>query len=109
LTRDLATVPWISPEYFAERYPEQAARQAIYYWGFTLTLPARRRKRFFLAMLTAIAEVVAADRGVCGYDICAFNNATMELADQIEQLSHRMANVTFDVIDTQTYYCATLA
>ena len=109
LTRDLATTPWISPEYFAQRYPEQTARRAVYYWGFTLTLPSRRRKRLFLAMLTAIAEVVAADRGVCGYDICAYNNVTMELADQVEQLSHRMASVTFDVIDTQTYYCATLS
>jgi hypothetical protein len=109
LTRDLATVPWISPEYFAHRYPEQTARRAVYYWGFTLTLPSRRRNRLFLAMLTAIGEVVSADRGVCGYDICAYNNATMGLANQVEELSHRLANVTFEVLDSQTYYAATLS
>jgi hypothetical protein len=109
LTRDLDTVPWISPEYFAERYPEQTARRAVYYWGFTLTLPARRRNRIFLAMLTAIGKVVSADRGVCGYDICAYNNATMELAHHIEQLSQQLTDVTFEVLDTQTYYCATIS
>jgi len=108
LTRDLSTVPWISPEYFADRFPEHTRRNAVYYWGFTVTRPEQRRKRLFLAMLSAAAEVVAADKGVCGYDICAFNNASMHLADEIEQLSHHLAAVTFDVIDTQTYYCATL-
>jgi hypothetical protein len=60
-------------------------------------------------MLSAIADVVSADRGVCGYDICAYNNITMELAGQVEELSRRLATVTFEVLDTQTYYCATLS
>jgi hypothetical protein len=113
LTRDLASVPWISPEYFAARYPEQTARHAVYYWGFSLTQSSTATHSgsdgtFFL-MLAAIAEVVAADKGVCGYDICAVNNANMQLASQIERLGHRLAQVTFETIDTQTYYCATLA
>jgi len=109
LTQDLSTVPWISPEYFAHRYPEHTARGAVYYWGFTLSMPEKRRNRLFLAMLSAVAEVVAADRGVCGYDICAYNNATMQLASEVEDLSRKLANVTFDVLDTQTYYSATLS
>ena len=35
LTRHLESVPWISPEYFAARYPDQWARNAVYYLGFT--------------------------------------------------------------------------
>ena len=42
LTRHLESVPWISPEYFAARYPEQWARNAIYYLGFTLAHPRNR-------------------------------------------------------------------
>lgn len=109
LTRNLGTVPWISPEYFAARYPEHTARNAVYYWGFTLTQPGRRRNGLFFAMLTEIAEVVAADQGVCGYDICAFNNHDIDLGNQVQELSHRLADVSFAVIDTQTYYCATLS
>ena len=46
VTRHLDAVPWISPEYYADRYPEQWARNAVYYLGFTLAHPAIRRTRF---------------------------------------------------------------
>ncbi len=107
LTRDLSTVPWISPEYFAARYPEHTARNAVYYWGFTLARPHRRGNRVFKHMLTAVVEHLAINRAVCSYDICAFNNATMQFGDQIETLSQRLTEVSFEIIDTQTYYAAT--
>ena len=43
LTRHLESVPWISPDYFAARYPEHWARNAIYYIGFILAHPRNRR------------------------------------------------------------------
>ena len=46
LTRHLESVPWISPEYFAARYPEHWARNAIYYLGFILAHPRNRTARF---------------------------------------------------------------
>ena len=107
LTRNLETVPWISPEYFAARFPEHTARNAVYYWGFTLARPHRRGHRVFKHMLTAVVEHLAANKAVCSYDICAFNNATMQFGDQIEALTHRLTDVSFEVIDTQTYYAAT--
>jgi len=108
LTRDLTTVPWISPEYFAAKYPEQWSRNAVYYWGFTLTTPDQRRQRHFLAMMTAVADFITADKGVCGYDICAFNNSTMALGQRVEEMLHQLTSASFEVIDTQTYYCATV-
>ena len=108
LTKDLATVPWISPEYFAFRFPEETARDAVYYWGFSVIRPGQRGNQLFFEMLAAIGKVVGADQGVCGYDICAYNNATLQLGDQIERLSHQLTDVTFEVLDTQTYYGATL-
>lgn len=109
LTRDLTTVPWISPEYFATRFPEQTARNAVYYWGFTLTSPQHRQdKGLLLAMMRAVGDLVAADHGVCGYDICAYNDARPGFGAQIETIARRLTDVTFEVLDTQTYYCATL-
>jgi hypothetical protein len=109
LTRDLSTVGWISPEYFAARYPKHAKRNAIYYWGFTLTRGDNRQKGQLAAMVSAVTEVVKADRGVCGYDICAFNNDVMALASRIEVIGHDLVTVAFEEIDRQTYYCATLS
>jgi hypothetical protein len=109
LTSDLVTVPWISPEYFASRYPEQTARNAVYYWGFTVTCPDNHRDLLFRAMLTAICNLVADHNGVCGYDMCALNSATLQYAGDVRAISPRLSALSLSVLDTQTYYCATLA
>lgn len=108
LTRDLITVPWISPEYFASRFPDHTARNAVYYWGFSVTCPASRRDRLFIAMLTAIGHVVADADGVCGYDMCAVNTEALQYDGDVRSISPRLADVSLDVLDTQTYFCATL-
>lgn len=106
LTRDLCTVPWISPDYFAARYPEHVARGALYYLGFTLVSPSQRRSRLFSRMIEAIAQRMIAERAVCGYDIAAYNNAAFRFADNVEDLLHGLAEVSVERLDTQTYYCA---
>jgi hypothetical protein len=106
LTNDLGTVPWISPEYFAARYPEHTARKAVYYWGFTLAQRQQGSDRLFLKMLTAVVSQVAVNKAVCAYDICAFNNATMHFGERIESVTRRLAKVTVEVLDSQTYYGA---
>lgn len=107
LTRDLDTVPWISPEYFAARYPEHAARNAVYYIGFVLTRRERGGHLVLQRLFAAMSEQLAADRAVCGYDICLFNNETMRFAHQIETLARRLAGASTELVDTQTYYSTT--
>lgn len=110
LTRDLATVPWISPEYFAAHYPEHAARQAIYYLGFTLVDPAQRPSRAITGMLEAVIKRLVQDRAVCGYDVCTFNNESMNFSGNLERMMHRLApGVVVTEIDAQTYYRASFA
>ncbi len=106
LTRDLTTVPWISPDYFAHHYPEHTARDAVFYLGFTLVEHRRRQAQVFQAMIETIVELLVAERAVCGYDLCAFNDATLGLGGSIERLLHRNADVVVRGIDTQTYYAA---
>ncbi|MCW2842671.1 MAG: hypothetical protein JWN22_587 [Nocardioides sp.] len=107
LTSDLETVPWISPEYFAHHYPEHSARGAVYYQGFTLVHRAHRKSRIFQILTECVVELLVAERAVCAYDICAYNNDTIGFADNIERLLHRNADVTVVPIDVQTYYAAT--
>jgi hypothetical protein len=106
LTSDLSTVPWISPEYYESRYPLHFARQAVYYLGFTLVEKDTRQVLSFAAMIEAVVERVGADRGVCGYDICAYNNEAMRFADNIAAMLNRGGRVPVERLDSQTYYVA---
>lgn len=106
LTRHLETVPWISPDYFAARYPEHAARNAIYYVGFTLVTPSARHGAAFHAMIKSVVQVLVAERAAVGWDICAYNNTRFSLADSIRTALDRAANVQVAVADSQTYYAA---
>lgn len=107
LTRHLQTVPWISPAYFTHHYPEQAARDALFYLGFTLVRRDRRRDSIFAAMLERAVDIVTDVRGVCGWDICMYNDDSLALSQQIERLLHRFSEVEIVPIDRQTYYAGT--
>lgn len=106
-TRDLTTVPWISAEYFADRYPQHHARNAIYYLGFTLVHPDHQRGHALVAMLARMGARASADRAVVGYDICAYNNDTRDFASAVARIMSSMAPSEAAVIDTQTYYAMT--
>ena len=106
LTKHLETVPWISPEYYEARYPDHFARQAVFYLGFTLVAKGARHLSSFATMLQAVAQRVTEDRGVCGYDICAFNNEAMRFDENIEAMLNRSAHVPVERLDSQTYYVA---
>jgi hypothetical protein len=107
LTADLETVPWISPEYFAHHYPEHSARRAVYYLGFTLVDTRLRQARVFAAMVDRIVELLVAERAVCAWDICGYNDDTLDLGRNIERVVSRTAEVTIAPHDRQTYYAAT--
>ena len=105
LTQHLETVPWIEPEYFAHRFPEVAARGAVFYLGFILVEREHRRGRLFSEITEAVIRRTVEARGVCGWDICAFNNRTVGLSDVVKALSDSVAPIDVEVLDTQTYYC----
>lgn len=104
LTRELATIPWISPEFYQERYPEHAARNAVFYLGFVLVRPELKASRTFHRLMEVVTDLVAVESGVIGYDICHFNNATLRFSQRIESFVHRRQQASFDRVDTQEYY-----
>ncbi|WP_227983695.1 hypothetical protein [Nocardia spumae] len=106
LTRHLDTVPWISPEYFATRFPQHAERGAIYYAGFTLVTPTARHGVAFHAMISTVVQILAAAGGVVGWDICSYNNSQFSFADALRSAVGEEANVDVAVEDSQTYYAA---
>jgi hypothetical protein len=107
LATDLAAVPWVSPEYFAARYPEHAARGAVWYIGFTLAHPGRRATRTFMDMVDALVAHLAEHRVVCAYDVSRFNDDSLRFADNLRRHLERTRDVTVETVDQQTYYATT--
>ena len=106
-TNDLSTVPWIEPAYYEHRYPEHFARGAVFYLGFTLVHPGLHQAGVFHRTVAKIVERLVEERAVCAWDICAHNDISLSLQDNIERLLHRRADVTVAPIDRQTYYAGT--
>jgi hypothetical protein len=105
LTRHLETVPWISPEFFAERFPDHTARGTLYYLGFTLVHPCSRSALVFAEILGSIVNRLRLEGAACAYDICAYNNESIRFASHLERLLRRSLGVAVSPVDTQTYYC----
>jgi hypothetical protein len=106
LATDLSAVPWIEPAYFAARYPEHAARGALFYLGFTLVHPDHQGSRVFTLSIAAIIRRLTEARAVVAYDICAHNDTVRRLGAGLERAQTAKADVTVTTVDTQTYYLA---
>lgn len=103
LARDIEAVPWASPEYYAARYPEHAARGAVWYIGFTMTVPGVQHGGVFATMLTAMTQVAAAERAVVGWDMCAANVAA-GFNEAVKAQLTGSAGAPTTQVDVQTYY-----
>ena len=92
LTKHLESVPWISPEYFAAHYPDQWARNAVYYLGFTLAHPSMHEHGFLEAIIRIGMGPLTMERAVLAYDVCAYNNT----ASAIHRTDQRYSGASSD-------------
>lgn len=104
LTRHLDAVPWISPEYFAARYPEQWARNAIYYLGFAFASPTTQRSRFLEIAVEMAIEPLTMEKAVIAYDVCAYNNRMLGFSERITEVLGRSSHSRPEELDSQIYY-----
>jgi hypothetical protein len=89
VTTDLEAAPWVSPEFYARRYPLHAARRGIHYCNLALVHPEERGTNTFPLLLEALAEGVAADDGVLAADLCGYNIDTLTLHDRVTAAMRR--------------------
>ena len=106
LTNHLETVTWVSAEYFAHHYPEHAARNGVYYLGFSLVGATRRRAQLFTQLITQVSRTLVAENAMCAYDICQHNNETIGLGNAVGAMIQSVAPIDVRAVDTQTYYAA---
>lgn len=109
LTRDLRAIPWISPEFFEHRHPDEAARGAVVYIGFILVHPDLQGGVLFHKLIRPIAQEVAAERGVVAFDMCTFNADVIRLPDAILRAIRRYTAAADQVEDVQTFYALRLS
>jgi hypothetical protein len=107
LTADLSAVPWISPQFYAFRYPQETARGALFYLGYALVDRSRADERTYPAMTQRIVERVGAVRGVCVFDVCAYNDSRSVGRLWAKTASRGVAEI--EAVDTQTYYAASFS
>ncbi len=104
VTTDLTTVPWISPEYFAARYPAQWERHAIWYISFLLAHPSQRHGRFLDHIVdVGVGELVEAE-AICAYDMCSYNEENLGLGRRVAESFRRTTGANPARTDVQSYY-----
>ena len=104
LTPQLSAVPWISPHYFAARYPEHWERGAVWYLAFVLAHPSQRHSRFLDHMVEVGVGPLVQAGAVCAYDICAYNDEVLGLGPRLARCFERTTGATPRPVDTQNYY-----
>lgn len=105
LTRDLTSVPWISPEFFADRYPAQWARNAVYYLGFIIAHPSQRHQRFVETLVRVGMEQAITEHAVIAYDMCAYNNEVVRFDERLAALLAGVPGARVERLDAQFYSC----
>jgi pyruvoyl-dependent arginine decarboxylase len=107
LATDVSALPWVSPDYFQEHWPEEFARGAVYYLGFTLVHPAHRGAGIFQLMIRTALQKVVDDRGVAAWDSCQSNDERGMNSTAV-RLVEEASGVTPVVVDRQIYYAGLL-
>lgn len=105
LATDLAAIPWISPDYFETRFPEQYARGAIYYLGAILTAPHRREAGNAQILGDEMVRYVAERDGVFAFDCASLNHPYMYQFGQ--HSCEGVIEYRPEELDTQHYYSIT--
>lgn len=84
LSNDLTTVPWVSPEFYAARYPAYLARGAVFYCGVAMVHSDEARLTgAFAAMVSTFGRDIAAANGILAADMCRFNVDVVQLASAV--------------------------
>ena len=108
MSTDLSTVPWISEPFFAARFPEHYARNAIYYFGAMLVRPERQGGPWAKYLMDHFFYFLAERQGIGAFDCCGFNVDTVALPDLVARVGHRVVHMELQTLDQQAYYAAVI-
>jgi hypothetical protein len=104
-TADVTAVAWVSPDFYAARYPEHTARGALFYLGYSLVRPDRPAYRAARLMLDRIVDRLIAERAVCVFDVAMYNDK--RAVGRFAAALRRGRGARLETLDVQTYYGVT--
>ena len=103
LTTDLSSIPWVSREYYAARYPAAAAANVLFYLGYILVERSYRPSQALVMMTDQVNLRLAESQGVLGFDMCGYNDAS-----GIGRYTKKLfgSGDRLECLDVQSYYGA---
>lgn len=108
VTNSLEDVPQISPRFLRRRYPEHAARDAIYFGILVMVSTPQRGLTIFSRLYTELWQVPARAGGVLVFDICEFNRELFDTDALAARIASQFPGGSVSVLDRQTWYVADL-
>ena len=105
MTEDLTTLPLLSPDFFASRWPDLYAQRRIVYCLFVGVQSGPAGKGVFVALQREMYKQVEAVRGMVVLDICTYNEDELGLPRAIESILKPIAgDATATRLDSQSYW-----
>lgn len=108
ITNSLEDVPELSPDFLRARFPDQAARDAIYVGIYVMVDPDHRGITLFHRLYMECWQLAARARGVLVVDTCEFNRTRFDTDELARRIGEGFPNCTVSVLDRQTWYAAEL-
>lgn len=104
VTTRLDLVPWVRPGFLEARYPEHAARGALYYVPCIQLSPDAQDGGLIEAMIESFSLYMGARKGVLVFDCCQWDIDNLAVPQFVERYARRTVEAEFLEIDAQRYF-----
>jgi hypothetical protein len=108
VTNCLEDVTEISPPFLRLKYPEHAARDAIYVGMLVMVSPGQRSLTTFSRLYLELWQVPALVGGILIFDVCDFNRQVFGVDEMSQRIASNFQRASVEVLDRQTWYVAHL-
>lgn len=108
VTNELELVPMISPAFLRHRFPEQAARNAIFYGIVIFVRTGFRGKTLFARLSMLMGQETARHGGVVLFDVCSYNRENGAVDDNLGRLAVPFRNSAMTLVDQQSWFAIEL-
>lgn len=108
VTNSLEDVEEISPAFLRARYPEQAARDAIYVGMLVMVSQPLRGRTLFGRLYTELWQVPALAGGILVFDVCEFNRTMFDTDALTQRIASAFPRSSASMLDRQTWYAVEL-
>jgi GNAT superfamily N-acetyltransferase len=101
MSTKISSFEWINADFYEHRF----GAAPVFYVGLVAIDPAHQGDGLLSPLIDALLERVHAGRGVLAFDLCAFNDTQVDLAQKALARARLLAPARGQTLDTQTYYC----